>query len=898
MLGEVPLTYHSSWAAKTDPQFWLSARGELSGKTLISPVDPKNSFLIKRIKFYTKLPSETIANNMPLVDKPNGVDTAFSVSDYETLVRWVTTLGQDFNANDPISTDVKVVQKTLSETGLNLQLACTKDATYNLTISNPLVKDTESLDNYVPLQSTADGLGLVQEEMIAKALPNGQIGLTGFGDDIWEQKLYFTALQKPIKDTKLDLMLELHEVTGDIEDFSKVGILISDSADLSGQMVFVHWSGKHGLAEDSGIGRLNLYRKIAEQQTPAGLTSLPVRIRATYEGGGLLVGACFDCTSPPIGMAKNLNFVPKYVSIVASPHNLGSIKARVSIFDAYTSPGISGQLSTQTFQCVNGRATIDLPAKDLGNLERLSLSVTQNNQLVLADEVVKTFSQEAACSVKSELMEPKLRRLSELQIKNSVRAVFGDIFPVSVWPSFEDGTNLLSMDTMADKLNMDEIKFERWLKAVDQLVPLIIEKKSDIAACANATSPSCALDILRSYGVRLWRKPLPSNEMTDFSRALDALPNNKEKLTFVFKAILLSHHFLFRSEIGRLEQGIYVLDNYEKVSLLSYAVLNQGPDDRLLALASQSADLSLEQMKAELDRLVQSDAATQAWVALYKDYLKLSLVLTKSKDSKLNFTPDKRSALIESAELMLKDKIAYSSHYMDPFKSSAYYANESIAEIFGASVQGGQQKIVVSDNERFGILNHPAFLASHATANGSGIVKRGIFTLEQLLCEKLPPPPGNVMTNEVPPNINPDTTSERDLLIITHSSQAGCDGCHQYIDPAGFGFENFDTLGRFRLTEKQGVPIDASGILTTSDNTRLMYNNGAEYSKALTTSPAMQSCVKRKFLEHYLGQPLAKNSCEIGKFENHLRNNNETLEALLASLVALESFSYRQLQQH
>jgi hypothetical protein len=45
-----------------------------------------------------------------------------------------------------------------------------------------------------------------------------------------------------------------------------------------------------------------------------------------------------------------------------------------------------------------------------------------------------------------------------------------------------------------------------------------------------------------------------------------------------------------------------------------------------------------------------------------------------------------------------------------------------------------------------------------------------------------------------------------------HRSNPSCAGCHAFLDPLGFAFENYDAIGRWRTEEKK-QPIDASGSL-------------------------------------------------------------------------------------
>ncbi len=53
-------------------------------------------------------------------------------------------------------------------------------------------------------------------------------------------------------------------------------------------------------------------------------------------------------------------------------------------------------------------------------------------------------------------------------------------------------------------------------------------------------------------------------------------------------------------------------------------------------------------------------------------------------------------------------------------------------------------------------------------------------------------------------------------MVELHQARAVCASCHKKMDVIGFGLENFDTIGRWRDTEKVGnqeVPIEPGGTL-------------------------------------------------------------------------------------
>ena len=93
-------------------------------------------------------------------------------------------------------------------------------------------------------------------------------------------------------------------------------------------------------------------------------------------------------------------------------------------------------------------------------------------------------------------------------------------------------------------------------------------------------------------------------------------------------------------------------------------------------------------------------------------------------------------------------------------------------------------------------------------------VLRGRWILESLLGGKIPPPPPDVPPlQETAQGDKPVSFREQ---LEKHRIKADCAGCHDKMDPLGFGLENFDVLGRWRDND-HGQPIDAEGVLPSGE---------------------------------------------------------------------------------
>jgi hypothetical protein len=138
-----------------------------------------------------------------------------------------------------------------------------------------------------------------------------------------------------------------------------------------------------------------------------------------------------------------------------------------------------------------------------------------------------------------------------------------------------------------------------------------------------------------------------------------------------------------------------------------------------------------------------------------------------------------------------------------------------LAAIYGlqGTVAGPElRRVRLGDGNRGGILGMPGILAATSFHNRTSPVKRGVWVLEQVLGDHVPPAPPDVPALEQQDQgaIANLTLRQRTEL---HRTNAVCANCHKTLDPIGFGLENFDAIGRWRDKDDNGGAIDAAGEL-------------------------------------------------------------------------------------
>jgi hypothetical protein len=106
----------------------------------------------------------------------------------------------------------------------------------------------------------------------------------------------------------------------------------------------------------------------------------------------------------------------------------------------------------------------------------------------------------------------------------------------------------------------------------------------------------------------------------------------------------------------------------------------------------------------------------------------------------------------------------------------------------------------------------------------------------------------------------------------------------------GFGFENFDAVGRWRDRENDR-PIDAAGELPSGERftgaaelIRILGQRREEFARALT----------RKMLVYALGRGLQYyDQCTVDRVVAELKQNGDRFSVLIAGIVTSEPFRMR-----
>ena len=167
-------------------------------------------------------------------------------------------------------------------------------------------------------------------------------------------------------------------------------------------------------------------------------------------------------------------------------------------------------------------------------------------------------------------------------------------------------------------------------------------------------------------------------------------------------------------------------------------------------------------------------------------------------------------------------------------------------------------------------------------------MKRGKWILENIFDDPPPAPPPNV-----PPldekKIAAGNLSLRKQLEI-HRANPVCASCHDTMDTLGFGFENFDAIGRWR--EKDGRnPVDASGRLPDGSN----FNGPLELVRLLKKRKnEFTRCFVKKMLTFALGRGLEYyDKCTVDEISAAVKRRDYRFSAVVLEIVRSDAFQMR-----
>jgi hypothetical protein len=516
----------------------------------------------------------------------------------------------------------------------------------------------------------------------------------------------------------------------------------------------------------------------------------------------------------------------------------------------------------------------------------------------------------------------RLARLSHKQWEATVKDLLRLPAAPNLSGTFISEAAQTAFDNNGATLQVQPALWLDYQRAAEALAERVAKEPALLAKLLPAGLPAAgearARGFIEGFGLRAYRRPLTPAEVDQYlalwNRGAELVGSGDafaDGVQVVLTLLLQSPHFLYRAELGPAApaaNGRVPLDDYQIANRLAYGLTGTMPDDGLFAAAAGKKLRTREGVLAEAKRLLGTAAARVLMDDFHYQLLHMSRYDLVSKDEKLfpEYSDGIGRDMREETRRFVRSVIADEDKGLTELLTAPYsIVNAKIAPIYGVPYQApapivdpmtGMSKaadpwvrVQLDPTKRAGILTQSGFLAAFADGREPNTILRGAFINLDLLCVQMPPPPDEA--SALPPPAADKTNRER---ITLHTGPGTCgSGCHAaLINPAGFAFENFDALGRWRNTDAN-KPVDATGSYTL-DGKEVKFDGPVAFAKALAKSRQAHECYARRWQEYVHGRELeGKDEALWKQLGARSLEKGASVKALLLDLVTTDAFLTR-----
>ncbi len=500
-----------------------------------------------------------------------------------------------------------------------------------------------------------------------------------------------------------------------------------------------------------------------------------------------------------------------------------------------------------------------------------------------------------------------IRRLTKREYANTLRDLYGvDTFIADSLPEEVAGEGFLnSISSLQSELFLDIAN-----KVVEQVVApkgrgLTTNQKSLFGEelPKGADSHKAARRVASSLARDAYRRPPTDAELDVLVDVYELARNNEldhtAALGLMLKAMLVSPQFLFITPAGepKSKESIVLLDDYQLAARLSYFLWSAPPDAALAALADKGKLHKPEILRGQVIRLLKDKRSRALFDGFGAQWLRVNDLDRRVFDPKTfpQMTPVLRMSMMEEARLFFQSILSENQRVARLVDSDYTFLNEPLAKMYGLkqSVLGPKmRRVKLTNPNRGGVLGMSATLASTSFPNRTSPVLRGVWVLEQLLGERVPPPPDI-------PELEEQDHKETDGLTLRqrtelHQSEATCRNCHKVLDPIGFGLENFDAIGRWREKNDEGLAIDSEGKLPNGKS----FSTPAELKGLLALREAdLARNLTERLMSYALGRQLeGYDDVVIDQLMVKIAENRYLVRDIITEVVTSYLFTHRRIK--
>ncbi len=378
-------------------------------------------------------------------------------------------------------------------------------------------------------------------------------------------------------------------------------------------------------------------------------------------------------------------------------------------------------------------------------------------------------------------------------------------------------------------------------------------------ATTQVDEQQCATQILTRLARRAYRRTATDADVATLMPFFETGRRERDFEGGIQKAlerVLVAPEFLFRVERDAVDVApgtAYHLSDFELASRLSLFLWSSIPDDELLGVAEAGRLRDPGVLEQQTRRMLADARATALVDNFASQWLQLRRIRGVAPDADVfyEFDENLRADMERETLLFLESHLREDRGIRELLTADYTFVNERLARHYGIPGVYGERfrRIALDASERGGLLGHASLLTLTAYPTRTSPVLRGKWVLDNILGLPPPPPPADVPALEKNDGAR-EVRSIRERME-QHRASPACAGCHRIMDPPGFALEHYDAIGRWRVMNEAGAPVDASSVLadgTTVDGPASFRERLASYDVSFVRT------VTEKLLTYAIGR--------------------------------------------
>jgi hypothetical protein len=473
-------------------------------------------------------------------------------------------------------------------------------------------------------------------------------------------------------------------------------------------------------------------------------------------------------------------------------------------------------------------------------------------------------------------LEARVWRLTPAQYNGEVQRMF----PGAPAVALPVGGSEFGLTNISSAARIDTGNATQYTEAARTIGSWVTGQGAAAARCQSFGTSECVDTLLDWFPEAAYRRPSTAQEKAELRAVYDDLvPEYGAEWAFgaLVRTVLLSPQFIYRSEIGPAGTGVVQIDDYEIASLLSFSLVDSGPDSALLADAKAGKLHDATTREAHVRRLM--DGTAGIWQRFFWEWLKMTTLESQGNETGLD--PTLVTALEEEYRTFIDNVVVKNRGTLsDLLTATGTWGTPDVAAYYGVSHPGGGvAPFELNPNQRGGLLTLGAWLVSHGKKGRDNVVRRGMGVYRDAMCQNIRPL--NIdLEAALRELVGADATIKE--IADARGSDGTCGACHATSDPIGLAFESFAGDGRFQTTYADGKPVEAAVVMNGTP-----YDNAPQVSAALAQDDKFQQCLVRRF-GHFVmgadfGAPVKVRASGVAY--KAFKDSGGSLEELLVAIV-------------